>query len=138
MSEYVTVANVNSSCKRFLSNVFCRSTRLDSLLVENGDATESLEGRRCTKDPCRKNIYISSTFKLQRNRRSSPVSKKDFFSFLFTNVVYTMHVIRRAMSEKEKYFSSDSSKLEQQLLQVNRIVNRKLFKQVNRRQLYSE
>lgn len=137
MSEYVTVANVNSSCKRFLSNVFCRSTRLDSLLVENGDATESLEGRRCTKDPCRKK-YISSTFKLQRNRRSSPVSKKDFFSFLFTNVVYTMHVIRRAMSEKEKYFSSDSSKLEQQLLQVNRIVNRKLFKQVNRRQLYFE
>lgn len=54
-------------------------------------------------------------------------------SSLFSSPMFTRcNVIRRAMSRRKKYFSSDFLRSFEQLLQVNRIVNRKFFEQVNR------
>lgn len=116
--------NVNRSCSDSRQTSL-RSARLNSLLFKKGT-------QKTFENPSEKNIYP----RLSNYKEIVEVVPKRFprrISSLFSSPMFTQCTWYEEQWVEEKiFFFWFSSKLEQQLLQANRIVNRKSFKQVNR------
>lgn len=122
--------NVNRSL-RFLSNVFTNPKihfYSQRRVFEDKDSVQKRMFKNLSE-----NIVLDFHNKDLYEEIVEVVSFPRRISSLFSSPMFTRcNVIRRSMSRRKKYFSSDFLRSFEQLLQVNRTVNRKFFEQVNR------